>query len=321
MSENIYWGMNEELRKYANDKNREIAAKEAEKQTRIIEQAERQKIQAMYDIAKKQDLAREQEKIEYNYRRNQQIFDNIGFSYDVVGTIYMSLAYMEKKFSILDELKDENKDLLDIKLESKENKDFIESDGGYDKYEKFKNEFEEEYKNNDIISKYNSSQVELFGIMNKVEKNKKRMKLAQLLVIITLFFLNSGFIGIGLFCSYLIIMLLLEVNWIRLNSKENKQSEINRSYSDEYGELYDTYLNNKISSLKSRYENLLGEFQEFRKNNYNKEVETALDLIGIIDKNILDESIGTKEAYKRYFNEFSGKIKNLEYELEEIPLW
>ena len=64
MSENIYWGMNEELRKYANDKNREIAAKEAEKQTRIIEQAERQKIQAMYDIAKKQDLAREQEKIE-----------------------------------------------------------------------------------------------------------------------------------------------------------------------------------------------------------------------------------------------------------------
>ena len=321
MSENIYWGMNEELRKYANDKNREIAAKEAEKQTRIIEQAERQKIQAMYDIAKKQDLAREQEKIEYNYRRNQQIFDNIGFSYDVVGTIYMSLAYMEKKFSILDELKDENKDLLDIKLESKENKDFIESDGGYDKYEKFKNEFEEEYKNNDIISKYNSSQVELFGIMNKVEKNKKRMKLAQLLVIITLFFLNSGFIGIGLFCSYLIIMLLLEVNWIRLNSKENKQSEINRSYSDEYGELYDTYLNNKISSLKSRYENLLGEFQEFRKNNYNKEVETALDLIGIIDKNILDESIGTKEAYKRYFNEFSEKIKNLEYELEEIPLW
>ncbi|MBR0491638.1 MAG: hypothetical protein IJJ82_06315 [Clostridia bacterium] len=321
MSENIYWGMNEELRKYANDKNREIAAKEAEKQTRIIEQAERQKIQAMYDIAKKQDLAREQEKIEYNYRRNQQIFDNIGFSYDVVGTIYMSLAYMEKKFSILDELKDENKDLLDIKLESKENKDFIESDGGYDKYEKFKNEFEEEYKNNDIISKYNSSQVELFGIMNKVEKNKKRMKLAQLLVIITLFFLNSGFIGIGLFCSYLIIMLLLEVNWIRLNSKENKQSEINRSYSDEYGELYDTYLNNKISSLKSRYENLLEDFQEFRKNNYNKDVETALDLIGIIDKNILDESIGTKEAYKRYFNEFSEKIKNLEYEAEEIPLF
>ena len=47
----------------------------------------------------------------------------------------------------------------------------------------------------------------------------------------------------------------------------------------------------------------------------------ALDLVGLIDHDLLDESIGTKEAYKRYFNEFSDKLREIEQKVREIPCW
>lgn len=332
MAENIWWGMNEKYRRYANDKNRQIAADEAEKQTKIIEQAEQQRIRAMYDIARKQEIAREQERIEdkkeYTYRRNQQIFDTIGFSYDVVNDITTMIGYIEKKFKILHMFQEEGKDSIDVEIASPDNKEFMDVDYSYDKKNNMEYEFEEKYKSNEIVSTYRNLEKSVWDLGDRKKSNTSKIKAVQLLIIIAgliLFFSGDGTtlsnIGKIIAGVYAFLMLILTINLGALSSEYNRKFE---KYSDnriEYSKLFDQYIKEKTRNLKSKYDKLMDEFKEFRRTNYNKEIETALDLVGIIDNDLLDESIGTKEAYKRYFNEFSEKLREIEQKVREIPCW
>lgn len=327
MAENIYWGMNEKLRRYANDKNRQTAAEEAEKQTKIIEQAEQNKIRAMYDIARQQEQLREQDRIrekeEYNYRRNQQIFDTIGFSYDVVNDIMKMISYSEKKFEILHMFQEEGKDNIDVEIASPDNKEFMDEDYSRDKKDNMEYEFEEKYRNNEIVATYKDVEKDLFNTMDKRKFNINRIKMGQWLLLIggACFIFNMGVVATVILSIYAILMLILIFNWIIINTQYNKKSNVYYENGREYRDLYDKYVNEKTRQLKSKYNNLIDELQEFRKTNYNKEVETALDLVGLIDKNLLKESIGTKEAYKKYLNEFCDKLKEVESKIREIPCW
>lgn len=328
MAENIWWGMNEKYRRYANDKNRQIAADEAEKQTKIIEQAEQQRIRAMYDIARKQEIAREQERIEdkkeYIYRRNQQIFDTIGFSYDVINDIMTMLGYTEEKFKVLEEMQKSKDPLLtELNFEN-----FIDADDTHDKKENMEYEFEEKYKSNGIVSTYRNLEKSVWDLGDRKKSNTSKIKAVQLLIIIAgliLFFSGDGTtlsnIGKIIAGVYAFLMLILTINLGALSSEYNRKFE---KYSDnriEYSKLFDQYIKEKTRNLKSKYDKLMDEFKEFRRTNYNKEIETALDLVGLIDHDLIDESIGTKEAYKRYFNEFSDKLKEIEQKVREIPCW
>lgn len=324
MAENIYWGMNEKLRRYANDKNRQTATEEAEKQTKIIEQAEQNKIRAMYDIARQQEQLREQDRIrekeEYNYRRNQQIFDTIGFSYDVVNDIMKMISYSEEKLKVLEDMQDERKDPL---LTEMDYTDFIDSDDTHDKRENMEYEFEEKYHNNEIVATYKDIEKDLFKTMDKRKFNINRIKMSQWLLLIggACLLFNVGVVATLIFTIYAILMLTLIINWIRINAEYNKKSNIYHNNGTEYRKLYSKYVNEKTRQLKSQYNNLIDEFQEFRKTNYNKEVETALDLVGLIDKNLFEENIGTKEVYKKYLNEFCDRLADVEGKIRAIPCW
>ena len=57
-----------------------------------------------------------------------------------------------------------------------------------------------------------------------------------------------------------------------------------------------------MKGMISKYNSLMDEFQEFRRTNYNKEVETALDLVGLIDKNLSDGVFS--ESAKNQFWDF-----------------
>ena len=327
MAENIYWGMNEKLRRYANDKNRQTAAEEAEKQTKIIEQAEQNKIRAMYDIARQQEQLREQDRIrekqEYNYRRNQQIFDTIGFSYDVVNDIMKMISYSEKKFEILHMFQEEGKDNIDVEIASPDNKEFMDEDYSRDKKDNMEYEFEEKYRSNEIVATYKDVEKDLFNTMDKRKFNINRIKISQWLLLIggACLVFNMGVVATVIFSIYAVLMLVLVFNWIKLSAEDNKKSNVYYENGRVYRKLYDKYVNEKTRQLKSQYNNLIDEFQEFRKTNYNKEVETALDLVGLIDKNLLEESIGTKEAYKKYLNEFCDRLADVEGKIREIPCW
>ena len=111
MSENIWWGMNEKLKKYNTQKNIEETAKQAEKQTKILKEAEDRKIQAMYDIAKQEEKRRIEEKAqeqeEYNHRRNQRIFDEIGFNYEDVENVIICNNYIRERVQRLESKQDE----------------------------------------------------------------------------------------------------------------------------------------------------------------------------------------------------------------------
>lgn len=325
MSEYIWFGMNKEKRRYANDKNREIVAREAEKQTKIIEQAEQQKIRAMYDIARQQEQAREQERIiekeDYNYRRNQQIFDTIGFSYDTVNDIILIIGYIEKKFEILSMFQEEGKSFMDVAIESVENKNFIDDDNYYDKEKNMQYEFEKKYCSNETVSTYRDIEKDLFNTMDKRKSNINIIKMCQLLLLMGIgcFIFNISMVATVVFSIYAVLMLVLVFNWIKLNAEYNNKREIYCTNDREYKELYGKYVNEKTRQLKSKYNSLIDEFQEFRRTNYNKEVETALDLVGLIDKNLSEESIGTIVSYKKYFNEFSNRLREIEEEVKEIP--
>lgn len=312
MSEDIWYGMSEELRRYHNDKNLEETAKQAEKQTRIIKEAEERKIQAMYDIARQEEKRHIEEKIqekeEYSRRRNQRIFDEIGFNYDDVESIIFCNNYIKDRITRLESREDEH--LATEEFEIEDDKDAI-----------FCKDFEKEFKGNNIYKAYIDRCTKIGELRENIEnKNKKSNTFIIIAIIIDVLLCVVNLIigSIAIIISIIVGIIL----------KQNEQKEENKYESlcedkkivNEYIELFDNFKKNKIGKVKKQYELLIKNFEEFRKQNYNREVEIALDLVGISSSSILKEDLGEKEDYKIYLKNLCNDLIVVKNEIEKIPL-
>lgn len=110
--------------------------------------------------------------------------------------------------------------------------------------------------------------------------------------------------------------------------KQNKQ-KVESNYENlckdtkivnEYTELFDNFKKNKIEKVKKQYELVMNNFENFRKQHYNKEIETALNLVGVSSNTVLNGDLGTKEDYKIYFKDLWNELMVVKNEVEKIPL-
>lgn len=312
MSENIWWGMNEKLKKYNTQKNIEETAKQAEKQTKILKEAEDRKIQAMYDIAKQEEKRRIEEKAqeqeEYNHRRNQRIFDEIGFNYEDVENVIICNNYIRERVQRLESKQDEKMSTEEFEIE--DDKDYV-----------FCEQFDKEFKGNNIYKAYIDREEKIGEFKENIEILNKKLNtfiIIAIIVDVLLCIVNLIIGGIAIILS-IIVGIFIKQNKQKVESNyENlcKDTKI----VNEYTELFDNFKKNKIEKVKKQYELVMNNFENFRKQHYNKEIETALNLVGVSSNTVLNGDLGTKEDYKIYFKDLWNELMVVKNEVEKIPL-
>lgn len=321
MSRIIGMGQNPKYRKFLNDQNRQVIAEEAEKQTELMKQAEkarerekeREETQKFVDeinnsMKATQDRIREEaearrETEEYEFRRNQQIFDKISVDYNIVNDTIMELK--------------EISEYLNAK-------------------QKVYTTFLEERKNHKVIDNEVNSESRISGIKYNLRNHKKittrNIIILIIAVAIALFNIGNtiGNIAIGVSILFVVIVVInfnVKSNLVKdLNvaiEEQEKAKENTEKYLKEYEKLM-TKISNidsgndlEWSSYQEQYNGIIKEWEEFRYNHYNREFETALKLIGVKDKNKLNEDKGTIQDYETYLENKIGEIKKLYKDMEQ----
>ena len=312
MSRDIWYGMSEELRRYNNDKNLEETAKQAEKQTKILKEAEDRKIQAMYDIARQEEKRHMEEKIqeqeEYNRRRNQRIFDEIGFNYDEVENIISCDNYIKNRITRLENSEDEDLTTEEFEIDSDKDAIFCET-------------FDKEFRGNNIYKAYIDREKQIGESKENIENANKKINTFIIIAVIV----NVLLCIVNLIVGSIAVIISIIVGIVL---KQNKQKIVNdyekickdTKIVSEYTELFDNFKKNKIEKVKKRYELVMNNFENFRRQHYNREVETALNLVGVSSDIVLSEDLGTKEDYRIYLKDLCNELMLVKNEIEKIPL-